>query len=129
MGIKFITANLLIGGIGMFLFYEALVAVPNIVFMIVLAIVFLFFCGNKVFSDSPSAGLWFSGTIGLLFLIGAALPSDKTIPTEKILDRVIQIGIASLYVIFAYRIIELFKGLFVKSQKSIVEPDGDKLST
>lgn len=117
MSIKFVTANLLIGGIGVYLFYESLVAVPNIAFMIVLAITFLLFCGNKVFSDSPSAALWFSGTIGFLFLIGGALPSDKAVPAAKTLDRVIQIGVASLYVIFAYRVIDLFQGVFSRSRK------------
>ena len=107
-GFKSVTANLLIGGIGMYLFYEALVAVPNIVFMIVLTVLFLFICGTRLFSDSPSAELWFSGTIGLLLLIGAALPSDKAVPVAKALDRVMQIGVASLYVILAYRIIDLF---------------------
>ena len=109
MSHKFVTANLLIGGIGVYLFYEALVAVPNIFFMVILAIFFLVICGSRVFSDSPSAPLWFSGTIGLLFLIGGALPSDEAIPVAKTIDRVAQIGVASLYVIFAYRVIDLFK--------------------
>ena len=117
MSHKFVTANLLIGGIGMYLFYEALVAVPNIIFMVVLAILFFVFCGSKVFSDSPSAPLWFSGTIGLLFLIGGALPSHEAIPVAKTVDRVVQIGVASLYVIFAYRILDLFKRGGERSEK------------
>ena len=116
MGWKFIVANLVIGGVGMYLFYEALVAGPNIVLMIALAITFMFLYGLKVFSDSPHAGWWFSGSIGFLFLVGSALPSDKAIASVKIIDRVAQIGLASLYVIFAYRVIDLFKGLFSKSK-------------
>ena len=109
MGNKFVTANLLIGGIGMYIFYESLVAIPNIIFLAVLALFFMLVCGTRVFGSSASAALWFSGTIGLLFLIGAALPSDQAIPASKTIDRVVQIGVASFYVVFAYRVIDLLK--------------------
>ena len=117
MGWKFVAANLLIGGLGMYIFYESLVAIPNIVFMVSLSVMFLFIGGSQIFNESPTSPLWFSGTIGFLLLIGAALPSDKVLPSAKIIDRVVQIGIASAYVIFAYRVIDLFKKPLVSSEK------------
>ena len=118
MGWKFVIANLLIGGVGMYIYYEALVASPSIIFMLLLMILFLIICGNRIFSTSPTAAYWFSGTIGFLLLIGGALPSDKVIPSVKALDRVTQIGIASIYVIFAYRVIDLAKSSFSKRKAS-----------
>jgi hypothetical protein len=111
MGWKSMVAILIYGGLGMLLTYELLVMVPNLLFMIVLLFAVCAFFGNKIFSAGPSVALWASGFIGFLILIGGALSSDDVVSGAKLVDRVMQIFLATAYVMFAFRVIDLFKGL------------------
>lgn len=61
MGWKSVTANLIFGGVGMLFFYELLVMVPNLPFMIALAFTLFLVYGSRIFSGEPSAALWASG--------------------------------------------------------------------
>jgi hypothetical protein len=121
MGWEKVLANLVIGGIGMVVFYEMLAAVPSIPFMAVLGFAAFFFYGTRIFGGGPSAGLWVSGFIGFLILTGGALLADGVNTSMKVIDRVMQISVAGLYVFFAYRVIDLVESLFRR-------PDGGALS-
>lgn len=114
MGWDKVVANLVMGGVGMYLFYEAMVAAPNVIVMAATGFTFVFFFGSRIFSHKPSAGLWLSGFFGFLILVGGALLADNVVPSAKAIDRVIQITIASGYVIFAYRVVELSRALITK---------------
>lgn len=110
------SANLLLGGGFMLVFYELLVMVPSLAFMIALAFMSILFFGSRIFSDRPSAAAWATGFTGFLILIGGALLADDVVAPMKIIDRVIHIGFSTLYVAFAYQVVDLIKGLILKVQ-------------
>lgn len=116
MGWKSVTANLLLGGGGMLLFYELLVMVPSLPFMITLSFTLFFVYGSRIFSGGPSAAAWASGFSGFLILAGGALLADDVVAPMKLIDRVVQIGFATAYVVFAYHVVDLVKSLFCKLQ-------------
>jgi hypothetical protein len=102
-------ANIIYGGIGMLVTYELLVIVPVLPFMLVL---FFFVCvlyGWRIFSGRYRTGYWVSGFIGLLILLGGALLADDGVSAVKVFGRVFQIVLATLYVTFAYNVIDLIK--------------------
>ena len=116
MGWDKVVTNLIFGGVGMWLFYEAMVAAPNFIIMMSLAFAFCFVFGSQIFSGRRSSELWLSGMFGFLILIGGALLSESVVPTAKAIDRVYQIGLSSLYVVFAYHVVDLFKAIFSRFQ-------------
>ncbi len=115
-GLSSVTANLLLGGGFMLIFYELLVMVPNLVFMIPLVFMNILFFGSRIFSDRPSAAAWATGFSGFLILSGGALLADDVVAPMKIIDRVIHIGFSTLYVVFAYQVADLIKDLIFKLQ-------------
>jgi len=100
----------------MLIFYELLVMVPNLAFLIVLAFMSFLFFGSRIFSDRPSATAWATGFTGFLILTGGALLADDVVAPMKIIDRVIHIGFSTLYVAFAYQVADLIKDLILKVQ-------------
>jgi hypothetical protein len=112
MGWEKVMVNLVMCGIGTVFFYETLVAVPSIPFMAALGFTAFFVYGTRIFGGGPSAGIWVSGFIGFLILTGGALLADAVNTSMKVIDRVMQISVAGLYVFFAYRVIDLVESLF-----------------
>jgi hypothetical protein len=112
MGWKSVTANLVYGGAGMLLVFELLVMVPNLPFMIVLVFTMCVIYGRWIFGGGPTAAVWASGFNGFLILLGGALLSGDVVSGAKLFDRVFQIFLATAYVVFAYRVVDLIKGLF-----------------
>lgn len=122
MGWDKVIANLLIGGVGMVVFYEMLVAAPSIPIMAVLAFGAFYLYGTRIFAGGASGGLWVSGFIGFLILAGGAMLTDDVNSPMKVIDRVVQISIAGLYVVFAYRVIDLVRSLIRRSQARGLSP-------
>jgi hypothetical protein len=112
MGWKIVTANLIYAGVGMLLVFELLVMVPNLPFMIVLVFTMCMIYGSWIFGVGPKATAWASGFNGFLILLGGALLADDVVAGAKLFDRVIQIFLATAYVVFAYRVVDLIKSLF-----------------
>ncbi len=112
MGWKSLVANLVYGGVGMLIAYEMLVMVPSLVFMVVLMFFAVMIYANRIFSSSPNASLWASGSFGFLLLLGPALTADEVDAGAKIIGRVFQLGLATVYVMFAFRLVDLVKSLF-----------------
>jgi hypothetical protein len=98
----------------MLLFYELLVMVPSLPFMIALAFIAILFYGTRIFSGKPSAAAWATGFSGFLILAGGALLADDVVAPMKIIDRVVHIGFSTLYVVFAYLVVDLVKSLILK---------------
>jgi hypothetical protein len=109
MGLNYVKANLLFGGVGMLIVYELLVIAPFFPFMVVLLVVACFIFGRQIFSGSHDAGVWASGFNGFLLLLGGALVADGVIASVKIFNRVIQIGWATLYIVFAFAVLALIR--------------------
>ncbi len=111
MGWKSVTANLVYGGVAMLLVFELLVMVPNLAFMIVLVFMMCVIFGSRIFGGGPQAAAWASGFNGFLILLGGALLSEDAVSGAKLLDRVIQIFVATAYLVFAYRVADLIKSI------------------
>ena len=123
-GWQSVTANLILGGVGMLLFYELLVMVPSLPFMIALAFIVFLFYGTRIFSGMPSAAAWATGFSGFLILAGGSLLADDVVAPMKIIDRVVHIGFSTLYVVFAYLVVDLVKSLILKlRQRSASKSD------
>ena len=112
MGWKSLVANLIFGGGGMLIAYELLVMVPSLLFMMVFMFFAILIYSERIFSSSPNAALWASGFFGFLLLLGPALLAENVETGGKLIHRVVQIGLATVYVVFAYRVVDLIKSLF-----------------
>ena len=112
MGWKSLVANLLFGGGGMLITYELLVMVPSLPFMVVLMFFAILIYAERIFSSSPNAALWASGFFGFMLLLGPALLAENVETGGKLIHRVVQIGLATVYVVFAFRVVDLVKSLF-----------------
>jgi len=108
MGWKSPVANLIFGGAGMLIVYGLPVMVPSLAFMVVLMFFAIMIYSNRIFSSSRNAALWASGLFGFLLLLGPALLSNDVDAGVKITDRVLQLGLATVYVVFAFRVVDLF---------------------
>jgi hypothetical protein len=116
LGGKSMIANLIYGGVGMLLAFELLVIAPSLVFMIVLVFAMCAFYGSRIFSGSPMASTWSSGFMGFLILLGGALLADDVVAAETLFKRVAQIFMATAYIVFAYRVVDLIKSALPKQR-------------
>jgi hypothetical protein len=109
MGLGMVRANLVYGGLGMLIVYEVLVIAPFLPLMVVLIFTACFIFGGNIFGRRPTSGAWTSGFTGFLLLLGGALASDNVVSGVKVLDRAHQILLATLYIAFAYAVIDLVR--------------------
>ncbi len=121
MGLAMVRANLVYGGLGMLIVYEVLVMAPFLPLMVALVFTACFIFGGHIFGRRPTAGAWASGFTGFLLLLGGALASDSVVSGVKILDRAYQILLATLYIAFAYAVIDLVRS-FVRRDPRAPEP-------
>ena len=104
-----VAANLVFAGGGMLFVYEAFVMVPSIPFMIASVFGACLFYGLRIFGGGPSAQSWSSGFLGFLILLGGALLSGDVVTPAKLIDRVIQIGLATAYVALAFGVVDVVR--------------------
>ena len=104
-------ANLALAGVLVVLAYELLVIAPGLPFMVALIFGISLLYGRQIFSGKPAGGLWSTGLTGFLILLGGALMKEDVYISANLLNRVGQIFLATLYVVFAYRIVELLSAL------------------
>jgi hypothetical protein len=109
MGLGMVRANLVYGGLGMLFVYEVLVMAPFLPLMVVLIFTACFIFGGNIFGRRPTSGAWTSGFTGFLLLLGGALASDNVVSGVNVLDRAYQILLATLYIAFAYAVIDLVR--------------------
>jgi hypothetical protein len=107
VGAVLILANIL-GGIFAILAYKLLTIVPLLVFMILLTLFVGFIFGSKLFSKNKLAPIFGTGFSTFLLILGSVTSSDSEAGSE-VWTRVVQISIAVLYVVIAFRIINYFK--------------------
>ena len=107
VGAVLIVANIL-GGIFAILAYNLLTIVPLLVFMVLLTLFVGFIFGSKLFSKNKLAPIFGTGFSTFLLILGSVTSSDSEAGSE-VWTRVVQISIAVLYVVIAFRIINYFK--------------------
>ncbi|WP_282124311.1 hypothetical protein [Algibacter mikhailovii] len=107
VGAVLIVANLL-GGIMAIAAFKLLVMVPLLVFMLLLTLFVGFIFGNKLFSKSKLAPIFGTGFSTFLLILGSVTSSNSEAGSE-VWTRVLQISVAVLYVVIAFRILDHFK--------------------
>ncbi len=114
VGAVLIIANIL-GGIVAILGYNLLSTIPHFTFMILLVLSVGLMFGSLIFSSHKLAPVFSSGLSTFLLIIGSVMSSDAE-AGEKVWTRVIQISMAVIYVVVAFRVINYFVNL--KKEKS-----------
>ena len=107
VGLVLIVANIM-GGVFAILAYYLLTIVPNFAFMILLVFLAGLIFGQRIFSKDKLAPIFKSGFSTFLLILGSVLSSDAA-AGEKVWPRVMQISLAVIYVVFAFRILSFFK--------------------
>jgi len=107
VGAVLIIANLL-GGVFAILAFQLLTIVPLLVFMLLLTLIVGFLFGSKLFSKNKLAPIFGTGFSTFLLILGSVTSSDSEAGSE-VWARVVQISVAVLYVVIAFRIINYFK--------------------
>ena len=101
--------NLIFGGLATIIVFEFLVIAPFLPLMICILFVAFYIFGFNLFSHKASAGEWDSGSYGFIILLSGLLGSDSVVASAKVVDRVVQIGAAALYVTFAFACLEFVR--------------------
>lgn len=115
VGIVLIVANVL-GGIVAIIGYKLLSTIPNFTFMILLVLSVGLIFGNRIFSNHKLAQIFASGLSAFLLILGSVLSSDAE-AGEKVWPRVLQISLAVIYVVIAFRILSVFNNY--KKEKAL----------
>lgn len=114
VGLVMIVANVL-GGIFGIIAYNLLVMVPNFVFMMLVTLSVGLFFGNRLFSDRKTAGIYGSGFSTFLLILGSVTSSDAE-AGDEVWSRLIQIGVAVIYVVVAFGILERLEKVNMKKE-------------
>jgi uncharacterized membrane protein YccC len=99
-----LAANLL-GGIAAVLIYYFLIAAPSLPLLLMLLFVAALLFGEKIYSGKPEGKLWASAFTTILLILGGILSPTSDGASAKLADRLWQIGLAALYVAFAYTLL------------------------
>lgn len=95
----------LIGGGVALSFYWAIVAVPELHFLMALSVLVMLVFGALIFSGRPNARFMSSAATTLIVLIGSLMADDANF-TDVFLTRLLLIFAATLYVVNALRLLE-----------------------
>ncbi len=115
VGKVLIAANI-IGGIFAIFVYYLLTIVPNFTFMVLLVFLAGLLFGERIFSKQKLAPVFKSAFSTFLLVLGSVLGSDMD-ASDKVWTRLIQISMAVIYVVVAFRVLDYFEKL--KKQKSL----------
>jgi hypothetical protein len=97
----------IIGGVFAYVFYWLLVAVPEYEFFVILLFGITLFFGMNIFSDNPNAKYWGSAMTCVLVLVNGAMGEDAEF-VASLINRIIMISLAILYIITMLRILNVF---------------------
>ncbi len=109
VGLTYIVANVFYGGVAMLICYELFVMTPSIVFMALVMFATVYLFASRIFKGGPTQAFWSSGLFGVLLLLGDLLMKDNAMSTEAMAGRIWQLLLATLYVVFAFSVIEWVK--------------------
>lgn len=107
VGTVMIVANIL-GGLFAILAYNLLVIAPMFLFMILITLSTGLFFGSRLFSTNKFAAVFGSGFSTFLLILGSVTSSEDA-AGDKVWTRVIQISIAVIYVVIAFRLLNYYE--------------------
>lgn len=106
VGTVMIIANIL-GGLFAILAYQLLTVVPIFLFMILLTLSVGLLFASRLFSSNKFAAVFGTGFSTFLLILGSVTASEAE-AGDEVLTRVIQISIAVIYVVVAFKILNYF---------------------
>jgi hypothetical protein len=96
-----------LGGTFAAVFYWLIVAVPQFYFYLLLMSVTALFFGRQIFLGTKFSQYYSSGFIALLVIINSAMGVDSNF-NEILLQRILLISSAIIYIVFALRVLERY---------------------
>ena len=118
MGQTSLLANGVLAGLAMILCHELLVVMPSPFLMPLVALAAVLVFGQQIFNGSHASGTWLSALFGFLIMLGGALTKDAVDPSGTVFDRLWQLLLATVYVMFAFSVIEVFRTLTRSKEKT-----------
>lgn len=115
---SYLIANGVYGALGMLIVYELLVMAPDITLLFPLIFVAVYLFGVPMFRGGPTAGYWESGIFGFLIMLGAILMKDDIVAASTLVDRLWQMILAGVYVIFAFSVLEWFRSFKLRNESA-----------
>ncbi|WP_168796605.1 hypothetical protein [Cognatitamlana onchidii] len=106
VGLVMIVANI-IGGLMAILVYHLLTVVPMLLTLILLTLLVGLVFASKLFSKHKFAPVFGTAFSTFLLILGSVTSSDAE-AGSKVWTRIIQIGIAVIYVVIVFRVMEYF---------------------
>lgn len=106
MGLTYLRANLIFGAGAVIIVFELLTIVPFLPFAVAVFFLAIFVFAKGFFGHGPRAAEWSSGAFGFVIILSGMLSSEKITAVDKLFDRLVQIGLAALYVTFAFALLE-----------------------
>jgi len=100
----------LAGGVAAMVFYELLVAAPSFGFFLALMFLTALILGERIFSDRRFAPIYPTVLSTLLLLVGGSVAPYGDDVEMKFQLRIVQIGVAVVYVVGSFRLIERLRG-------------------
>lgn len=97
----------LLGGVFAGVFYWLIVAVPQFYFYILLMSATALFFGRQIFSGTKLSKYYSSGFIALLVIVNSAMGADSNF-NEILVQRILLISSAIIYIVFALRVLERY---------------------
>lgn len=110
----------LTGGIATIIFYQLIVIVPNIFFFIMLFLGTSLLFARYIFSDNPFAPFLKTGFSALVMIIGESVLGTSD-AGGAVWIRVFQVMTAVIYVIVAFKVLDIFKSKVLKEEVLLVE--------
>jgi len=107
VGQVLIVANIM-GGIFAIIVYYLLTIVPNFTFMVLLVFLAGLLFGERIFSKQKLAPVFKSAFSTFLLILGSVMGSDMD-ASDKVWTRLIQISMAVIYVVVAFRVLDYFE--------------------
>ncbi len=105
-GVALIAANI-IGGLVGILVYNILVMAPSLLLYVFLILSVAFYFVNKVYSGSKTAPI-FKISFNTFFVVMGVISTSTNEAGNTIWSRVLQIGLAIIYVVIAFRVVNTF---------------------
>jgi len=112
---KFVIIANLLGGLFAILGYQLLVFVPMLPFMILITLLIGFIFGGKLFSKAKLAPIFGMGFSTFLLILGSVTSSDDD-AGSAVWSRLLQIGIAVIYVVIAFGILNYRQNIKSKTE-------------
>lgn len=107
-----------IGGLLAVLLYELLVTTPHFLFLLALITLISLAISGRIYRQPEKAAVWAGIMSAMLVVFGGAISSDSKLIEVSFYSRIVQIVLASTYMIAVSLLMELWRKKFVRTSVS-----------